>query len=108
MPGYRDPIPNQQTPYAYGSAVSSARGAGYQAGDFATGTTSSLGIVYTTPSGQPHKPRSFQIISPGYDFTFRGPGGSPGTDYDGQSIIDPTRANERDNISNFSNGEFGG
>ncbi|MEZ6067503.1 MAG: type II secretion system protein [Planctomycetaceae bacterium] len=103
MPGYRDPIPNQQTPYAYGSAVSSARGAGYQAGDFATGTTSSLTTGYTKPSGEPHKPRSFQIISPGYDFTF-GTGGV----YDGQSIIDPTRANERDNISNFSNGEFGG
>lgn len=104
MPAYVDPIPGQTRPYVYASAVSSIRGSGYQTGDLTVTGATSLSTFYFHPTNSdPLNPKSYQLISPGFDFEY-GTGG----DYDGNAITAPGRAAERDNITNFRGGELGG
>lgn len=122
MPEFLDTLPGQELPYQF---LSSYGGRGYQpwgldgqAGASATDPLAydnetlpapiGLSLHYlaelpsaTNPLAQ--NPNTYQIISPGYDHEF-GVGGF----YDGESVpaTPPTRAVERDNISNIAGGRL--
>lgn len=115
---YLDTIPGQVTPYMY---LSSYDGSGYQAPDlvFFGNVSQDMLSPYMQGEGVPWKNKSFQIISPGFDFTY-GTGGfyTPGIDM-AQTLFDPdlplqpdpslvdynpVRLVETDNITNFSEG----
>ena len=125
---YIDPLPDQKTPYAYFSSqgrsytlvndVDPMRTLLSDQDDFdihgGTANLSDFSVVYlkTQTPAIPHRPDSFQIISPGIDFSY-GVGGvySDGSelvdrDLDSNSTLDPNelRAVEADNITNFSGG----
>jgi len=98
FPEYLDPLSSQTAPFAY---LSSYDGRGYNIGDLA-GSGLSLSNFYfqgTGATGTPWKPKSYQIISAGFDGD-HGPGGA----FDAGSAdtqLTGTRAAERDNITNF-------
>ncbi|QDU41373.1 hypothetical protein Mal4_57400 [Maioricimonas rarisocia] len=96
---YLDPLPNQTTPMMY---ISSDEGRGYDTDDLSLSGLPSptLTDFYDLGStSEPHKPNSYQIISPGID-TFFGDGGTWTTD----SRLPVSRKEEWDNITNFSGG----
>ena len=97
---YVDPIPSQTMPYLY---ATSNEGQGYAATDLNVGGTQVLSSVYLVgTTGQPQKPKSFQIISPGFDNAY-GSGG----EYDAnqpQGLL--TNILDYDNITNFSSGQL--
>ena len=102
IPEYLDPLSGQTAPYAYLSAYG---GRGYNIGDI-TGPTPASGLSLTnyyrqgtSATGPAWKPKTYQIISTGFDGD-HGPGGA----YDEDSAdtqLTGTRAAERDNITNF-------
>ncbi len=101
---YRDPISGQSEPFIY---LSSYDGAGYNTADLGTlsgGTSPArMANIYVQSSGgAAWKPKSFQIISPGFDFAY-GPGGVYSTSTADTALAGPREA-ERDNITNFSSG----
>src|SRR5690606_31137722 len=102
MPELLDPLPSQSRPYVYASSYD---GKGYDAADlFGTGMTSvylqKLGA--SPPVGNvPWNKTSFQIISPGIDTEY-GTGGL--FEVNDSYILPADRANERDNVTNFSGG----
>ena len=119
LPEYRDPLPQQTSPYLYFNGVSGYRtdyptSPWHNTDNFGTGvpTTMSISNAYysnanfspTLPPAMnvPHKPRGIQIISPGAD-GFYGAGG----------LFNPASTgtllpNDRDNITNFHGGRLGG
>jgi len=113
VPGYLDSLPGQTTPFVY---LSSNNGRGYafpQSGSLddldlygdnnARNPTSAY--YQDASTNNPWKPKSFQIISPGFD----GKHGSFGQ-YDPNSadtLLSGPRTDERDNITNFNNGQLG-
>jgi len=111
---YLDPLPSQEAPYVY---VSSNDGQGYNHADLAVGSSADLESVYYSTNGTPavpYKPKSFQIISPGYDHLY-GRGGyfNPKDAQTSLSVDRPSgglnaqgRA-ERDNLTNFHGGRLG-
>jgi prepilin-type N-terminal cleavage/methylation domain-containing protein len=111
MPNYLDTIPGQQLPYLYASATSSINDATpatdnngtYRPLDFNLVGAIELTDIYTQANNEPWNPKSYQLISPGFDFSY-GDGGV----YNGEAITEADRPLERDNIANFSSGEFGG
>ncbi len=112
MPEYVDTLPGQQTPYAFassapGAGVPSAATKPFRTGDLDTGVGNPLPDVYRNSAGEPYKKQSFQIISPGFDNNFTGPGTAPSIGMvrweKGTSLPD-ARAFERDNITNFAGG----
>lgn len=106
MPELRDSIPNQIAPLVY---MSSYEGRGYDAGDLPSGGVyGSLADIYrkdgSASTDTPYNQQTFQIISPGFDFSY-GTGGH----YDGNSVSSSVNGanrsqDERDNIGNFSGG----
>jgi len=102
IPEYLDPLSGQTAPYAYLSAYD---GRGYNSTDI-TGPTPASGLSLTnyyrqgtSATGPAWKPKSYQIISAGFDGD-HGPGGA----YDEDSAdtqLTGTRTAERDNITNF-------
>lgn len=97
MPEFLDSLPGQTKPYVY---VSSYGGKGYRAADLNFGPGSTLTSVYKqSTGGQDFNPKSFQIISAGFD----GEQGSGGALDVG---LPPGRAVERDNITNFKGGRL--
>lgn len=97
---YLDPLPNQTTPIMY---ISSDEGRGYDPDDLdLTGLSSpTLTKIYFVDSGEtePHKPNSYQLISPGIDGFF-GEGGV----WESDNRLPVSRKEEWDNIANFSGG----
>ena len=95
-PEYLDTLPGQTKPLIYASSYD---GRGYRAVDLVTGPSSTLTSVYTKTGGQAYNPKSFQIISPGFD-----------SDYGTGGVFDTTlpanRSMERDNITNFKGGRL--
>ncbi|WP_166830572.1 type II secretion system protein [Thalassoroseus pseudoceratinae] len=117
FPEYVDPLPNQTAPYGY---LSANNGRGYAAGTMPyrlPGEDANLNNTLdasedansnsTLDVGQPFKPDSYQIVSPGFD-NEHGTGGT----YDpetadaklGYDANPSTRSAERDNITNFHPG----
>ena len=122
FPEYRDPLPNQTTPYLY---YSSYDGQGYRdtVAPFEFDTTASgsagLSAAYrqgTAATAPRWKANSFQIISPGYDRQYGYGGTYLPTESDRLPVCPaigstpaPTqkqRDYEADNITNFSQGEL--
>ncbi len=123
---YVDPLPDQQTPYAYfssqgrsykrtnsvGSGLSEQDDFDIHGGNSNVLDFSAVYLKTLTPA-QPHRSSGYQIISPGFDRLY-GLGGvyTDGTelvngDLNGNSIPDVGevwRAVEADNITNFTNG----
>jgi prepilin-type N-terminal cleavage/methylation domain-containing protein len=108
MPELLDPLPSQSRPYLYASSYD---GKGYNvSADPATSDLFGTGMtnVYlqklgaSPPVGNvPWNKTSYQIISPGIDTEY----GTGGLFEVGDSFILPAdRANERDNVTNFSGG----
>lgn len=97
---YLDPLPNQTTPIMY---ISSDEGRGYDTADLVLSGLPSptLSKIYFIDSGEtePHKPNSYQIISPGIDGFF-GDGGV----WESDNRLPVSRKEEWDNIANFSSG----
>lgn len=120
FPVYVDPIPGQTKPYLY---VSSDEGRGYDGSDLMTPLLPSGFQPYLintkatamAPNPAAWKPETFQIISPGYDFSY-GIGGPYKPDADIRlpalvqvsmaDVVDPNRRDERDNITNFQTGRL--
>lgn len=120
-PEYFDTISGQARPYLY---LSSYDGRGYDASDLdqdgdvtATTTDKWMLAIYATGTSvkSGHNPKSFQIISPGFDGEY-GPGGiynsktadsdlvTRDRNGDGTITADEMRSLERDNITNFAGG----
>ncbi len=106
---YLDPIPSQSQPYLY---FSSYDGSGYNQSDNADKGYLSF---YMQSANTAWKPKSFQIISPGFDnaytnlTSFPSPCPNPGTGgiYDTSTAdadLVGSRNAERDNITNFKSG----
>ncbi len=103
---YVDAFPGQTLPYQY---FSSYDGSGYAASEFGGGgltypyyQSSTITPNPATPTPKPWKPQNYQIISPGRD-RLLGIGGN----YDPNAAsnqLGAARADERDNITNFSDG----
>lgn len=95
-PEYLDTLPGQTKPLIYASSYD---GRGYRASDLVTGPGCTFTSVYTKTGGQPYNPKSFQIISAGFD-----------SDYGTGGVFDTTlpanRSMERDNITNFKGGRL--
>jgi prepilin-type N-terminal cleavage/methylation domain-containing protein len=115
FPELVDPLPAQTAPYLY---FSSYGGAGYRYNpasplfEFAASSTAPL-FFPTQPylqgsaaGAQPWKPKSFQIISAGYDHKYGTFG--PYTSDTAASDLSGSRENEADNITNFASGTLGG
>lgn len=115
FPEYVDPLPGQTRGYLY---FSSYGGAGYRYNpssplfEFATSSTApdfyplQPYLQGTGVGAQPWKPKSFQIISPGYDHMY---GAFGNYAVDGASgLLSGSRENEADNITNFANGTLAG
>ncbi|NOX56095.1 MAG: prepilin-type N-terminal cleavage/methylation domain-containing protein [Planctomycetes bacterium] len=122
FPVYLDPLPSQTRPYLYASSYD---GNGYQSADLAN----LMAGVYYEPGedkngnnqldagedansngrldfGPAFKPRSFQIISPGFDHQY-GIGGSLDVT-DAEAFLQQAgRTTELDNITNFTDGLLG-
>jgi hypothetical protein len=97
MDVYVDPIPSQLEPYIYYSAY---EGSGYDAADTFGGLSAyTQGSSASAPSW---KPKSFQIISPGFDGAY-GTGGEY-NEKTADSLFTGARSEEHDNITNFSSG----
>ena len=97
MPEFLDSLPGQTKPYVY---VSSYDGKGYRAADLNFGSGSTLVSVYLqSTGGQAFNPKSFQIISAGFD-------GDQGTGGALDVGLPPARVAERDNITNFKGGRL--
>ncbi len=103
---YVDPLPGQQTPYLY----LSSQGRKYlrtntaNADDFDVfGSARDLQTVYlkTATPPQEHRAGGFQIISPGQDGEY----GTGGIYTNGEELTG-NRAEEADNITNFSGGQL--
>lgn len=96
LPVYLDPLPgNQNQPILYASAYD---GRGYQTVDINNWMT---GGPYTQTGGSYWNPKSFQLISPGFDHLY-GTGGAFVAETANDDLTG-TRADERDNITNFHN-----
>lgn len=102
IPEYLDPIPSQTRPYIYYSAYD---GQGYRPADLQSGMTSFYKQSGST-SASDWKPKSYQIISPGFDAQYGIGGGY--TPEDNSPLPGSGRSLEEDNITNFSNGTLGG
>lgn len=92
---YLDTWPNQTNPYVY---LSSYDGRGYVAND---GSDWIANGAYTQTGGGAWKPKTFQIISPGFNQSY-GPGGTFNADTASADLAG-SREDERDNITNFHN-----
>jgi len=91
---YIDPIPGSvDQPILYASSYD---GRGYQNLDINDWMTNG---PYTQTGGTRWNPKSFQLISPGFDHLY-GPGGSFVAETAKDDLVN-TRADERDNITNF-------
>ena len=109
LPEYRDPIAGQSQPYLY---LSSYDGQGYnnfdldKDGDPMTNAATDKWMtnIYTQGSSTTSffKPKTFQIISPGFDGE-HGTGG-PYDPASPDTTLTGSRDNERDNITNFASG----
>ena len=100
---YFDPLPGQlsSAPYIYLSAYD---GNGYSTSDLPS--SSGMSDYYRQSSGgSGWKPKSFQIISPGFDNAY-GTGGhyDPEKSDSGTSALTGSRESERDNITSFHSG----
>lgn len=112
MPEYRDTLPGQSMPYAFASA---ARGShppttgngSYCHQDLGSGSDV-FAQVYKRMANEPYNPKTYQIISPGFDSRFRAPDPGPaaGFVWEPDMLIPSNRAEERDNIANFSKGQL--
>jgi prepilin-type N-terminal cleavage/methylation domain-containing protein len=97
MDVYVDPIPSQLEPYIYYSAY---EGSGYDTADTIGGLSAyTQGSSASSPSWNP---KSFQIISPGFDGAY-GTGGEY-NEKTADSLFTGARSEEHDNITNFSSG----
>ena len=94
VPEYVDPLSGQLMPYIY---YSSYDGKGYRDADVTGGLA-----YYKQSSTTAWSPDTFQIISPGFDFTY-GPGGEFDPEKADSQLVN-TRSSERDNITNFHGG----
>lgn len=122
MPEYMDPIPGQLTPYAFASASGGAfnygapdpadptpRDAGYCQFDLNMGDPGTpFGDVYKRATNEPYNREGYQLISPGFDYLFRNPATPAGGPWVEGGTIPANRAEERDNIANFSGGQLEG
>ena len=113
---YKDPLPNQKSPYVY---LSSYGGTGYQLNDLGSGGLSFWYVQgKTVTSASPAwNATKFQIISPGSDGAY-GAGGPYDTSSNpplpgwtsttpSLTVTDAQREVENDNITNFSSGRLG-
>ncbi|NQV27588.1 MAG: prepilin-type N-terminal cleavage/methylation domain-containing protein [Rhodopirellula sp.] len=125
VPEYLDSIPSQTRPLLY---FSSYGGTGYRADN---GTASMLAYFKDGSLQNPYKADSYQLISPGFDFTYGQGGTLDNEDRNGDGVLQTappnnedvnangaldtktsqvlggTRAAERDNLTNFHTGELG-
>ena len=105
---YVDPLPDSATPYIY---LSSYNGRGYNLndldadGDLMDQSDRRMTAIYTDGGGKAFKPKSYQIISPGFDGDY-GQGGQYDPDNAG-GVLTGARDAERDNITNFHGGLLG-
>lgn len=115
FPELMDPLPGQTAPYLYFSSYGGA-GYRYSASSPLKEFASASSAPYYPPTqpylqgsaagAQAWKPKSFQIISPGYDHKY-GTFGSFSTDT-AASDLSGAREIEADNITNFASGTLGG
>jgi general secretion pathway protein G len=113
FPEFVDSLPAQTSPYLY---FTSYGGSGYRYNsasplfEFAASSSAPTFpptgpyLQGTGAGAQPWKPKSFQIISPGYDHKY----GPFGTYADTNSDLSGARDVEADNITNFAPGTLGG
>jgi prepilin-type N-terminal cleavage/methylation domain-containing protein len=117
IPEYADPIPGQTTPYLYISASGGSNGTGYRSQVYDTSGPTRFTIAYTRENPTPtmpamadpdlfHNPTSYQLISPGFDFSFGDDTGDRGGYWEPGAILPSTRLYERDNIANFAKGSL--
>ena len=109
---YKDPLPNQRSPYVY---INSYAGTGYRIEDLGVGGLSYWYLQGTTGSSPAWNATKFQIISPGFDGLY-GAGGPynsstdplPAWNLPSQSltVTAQQRDAEFDNITNFSSGRL--
>lgn len=108
MPEYVDPLPSQQTPYAYASATGGSQGSSYRFQDLDYGASDdTFTSVYlrSSDANDPYNPKSYQLISPGLDGRFSTLSGlGAGGIWEKGTLLPSNRAGERDNIANFSGG----
>ncbi|MCX7408729.1 MAG: type II secretion system protein [Planctomycetales bacterium] len=114
MPEYLDPLPGQTNPYLY---FSSYDGAGYRGSELAAPGLEFVYLQGAAATSQAWRPKSFQIVSPGFDHAY-GKGGPflPKAPVQLPSwttaatvvVTEAQRATEDDNITNFHGGLLGG
>ena len=115
MPEYLDPLPGQTYPYLY---FSSYDGASYRSSELAAPGLEFVYLQGASATSQAWKPKTFQIVSPGFDRAY-GKGGPflpkgatgplPGWTTAAAVVVTAAeRDAEHDNITNFYSGTLGG